>query len=273
MDTNFFVVGLVLGFLFWAAVFGASPVLGFLVALLAVGLGVLLFKKTEQKSRGMVVAACGVGALLLGGISMSMVALQESVARQQAAEQRMAEPAPATESEGRNDQDEPPPTMERERPDNQDEPQVSTEGVRPDDPGEQPLTTEGEGQNEAEDAVLSSLREQAERGDADSQFWLGFRYAAGRGVPRDDEEAVRWLRAAAEQGEVDSQILLGGMYKDGKGVPQDYVRAHMWYDLAASAGEESAPERRDEIAEEMTSEQIAEAQRLAREWKPKTGGQ
>ena len=124
-------------------------------------------------------------------------------------------------------------------------------------------------QDNAEDAVLSSLREQAERGDADAQFYLGFRYAAGgRGVPRDDKEAARWFRAAAEQGEVDSQILLGGMYKDGKGVPQDHVRALMWYLVAASLGEESAPERRDDIAEKMTPEQIAEAERLAREWKP-----
>ena len=58
-------------------------------------------------------------------------------------------------------------------------------------------------------------------------------------------------------------------------MPQDYVQAHMWFNLAAaSSGDDDERERRarnrDATAEKMTSEQIAEAQRLAREWKPKT---
>lgn len=69
------------------------------------------------------------------------------------------------------------------------------------------------------------------------------------------------------------------MYYYGPGVPQDYVEAHKWYNLAAarfSAAEaeqrESAVKNRDIIAAKMTPAQIAEAQRLAREWKPKQGG-
>ena len=50
----------------------------------------------------------------------------------------------------------------------------------------------------------------------------------------------------------------------------------MWFNIAASqwTGEkrEQAVENRDRMAEKMTSEQIAEAQRLAREWKPKSSG-
>ena len=53
---------------------------------------------------------------------------------------------------------------------------------------------------------------------------------------------------------------------------QDDVAAHMWFNLAGarSSGEErdTIVELRDAVAERMTSEQIAEAQRLAREWKP-----
>lgn len=64
----------------------------------------------------------------------------------------------------------------------------------------------------------------------------------------------------------------------GQGVPQDKVRAHMWFNLAASNfpivffGEdrEAAVKGRDGVAEKMTWEQILEAQRLAREWKPKS---
>ncbi len=64
------------------------------------------------------------------------------------------------------------------------------------------------------------------------------------------------------------------MYEKGQGVPQDYVQAHMWYNLAAShfapgSDRDRAVKNRDIIAEKMTPAQIAEAQRLAREWKPK----
>ena len=62
------------------------------------------------------------------------------------------------------------------------------------------------------------------------------------------------------------------MYANGRGVPRDYVAAHMWFNLA---GAQSSGDQRDEVAKardgveaKMTPEQIAEAQRLAREWKP-----
>jgi len=118
----------------------------------------------------------------------------------------------------------------------------------------------------------------AEQGTADAQRYLGFMYVEGRGVPQDFKEAVRWWRAASEQGHADAQSNLGVMYTNGQGVPQDYIQAHMWYNLAASGRRDDddrkmAAKNRDSIAEKMTPEQIAEAQRLAREWRPKTGSQ
>ncbi len=55
------------------------------------------------------------------------------------------------------------------------------------------------------------------------------------------------------------------MYRTGEGVPQDDVQAHMWYNLAAQLHPQRRQDR-DKVAVRMTSEQIAEAQRLAREW-------
>ena len=87
-------------------------------------------------------------------------------------------------------------------------------------------------------------------------------------------EAAKWYRRAAERGHVDAQLLLGLLYRKGRGVQTDYVQAHMWYNLAA-AGTPSNEMRsklkrlRDILAESMTLAQIAEAERLAREWKPK----
>jgi TPR repeat protein len=59
------------------------------------------------------------------------------------------------------------------------------------------------------------------------------------------------------------------MYFEGLGVPQDWVLALMWTNLAAAQGHEAAIEVRDVLGERLRHEQIAEAQRLAREWKPK----
>ncbi len=101
-------------------------------------------------------------------------------------------------------------------------------------------------------------------------------YATGQCVPQDYAEAVKWLRLAVEQGNAVAQYSLGVMYDNGQGVPQDYVQAHMWFNLAASRfsasetkGRDLAVKNRDIVASRMTPAQIAEAQRLAREWKPK----
>ncbi|MBL8511303.1 MAG: sel1 repeat family protein [Betaproteobacteria bacterium] len=148
-------------------------------------------------------------------------------------------------------------------------------------------------------------RHAAEQGFALAQFKLGGLYDFGRGVPQDYEEAVRWYRLAAEQGLALAQFNLGCMYEEGKGVSQNlhesvkwhrlaaeqchasaqfmlavkyrfveqnYVQAHMWANLAAanrntnSEGQSTAIELRDAVAQEMTPDQIAEAQRLAREF-------
>ena len=129
-------------------------------------------------------------------------------------------------------------------------------------------------QNDAE--AVKWYRLAAEQGDARAQFNLGVKYAKGEGVPQDDTEAVKWFRLAAQQGDARAQNNLGRMYVRGEGVPQDYVQAHMWFNLAASRYPASEAEKHDDavhhrdiIAAKMTPAQIAEAQRLAREWKPR----
>ncbi len=114
----------------------------------------------------------------------------------------------------------------------------------------------------------------AEQGNVAVQHSLGLMYANGQGVTKNYVEAAKWWRLAAEQGDAPAQFNLGVMYFNGLGVPQDYVRTHMWFDLLASRsppGEEydRAVKYRDAVAEFMTPDQIAEAQKLAREWKPR----
>ncbi len=117
--------------------------------------------------------------------------------------------------------------------------------------------------------ALKEWRPLAEQGDANAQFNLGSMYEYGDGVPQDDTEAVRWYRLAADQGYAKAQSNLGLMYEYGEGVPQDDVQARMWLNLAAAQGDELARINRDRLTKQMTPAQLVEAQRLAREWKPK----
>jgi len=78
--------------------------------------------------------------------------------------------------------------------------------------------------------------------------------------------ALREWTPLAKQGDAAAQYNLGFMYDNGQGVLQDYVRAHMWFNIAASSGgSETASKNRDIVAKRMSSSQIGEAQKLARE--------
>src|SRR6266849_1687160 len=109
----------------------------------------------------------------------------------------------------------------------------------------------------------------AKQGHVGAQADLGTLYLQGAGTPQSAQMAVFWFSQAAEQGDVLSFAKLGWMYAEGRGVLQDSIQAHMWYNLSAAQGEQRAAEARDALATQMTPAQIAEAQRLAREWKPK----
>jgi len=122
--------------------------------------------------------------------------------------------------------------------------------------------------------TFDAAEEGAERGNALAQFNLGLHYYDGRGVAQDYTEAVKWFRKAADQGYVEAMHNLGLMYAKGQGVPQDYVEAHKWSDLAASRHQpgkkrDDSVNDRNFLAKRMTPDQIAEAQRMAREWMAK----
>jgi len=85
---------------------------------------------------------------------------------------------------------------------------------------------------------------------------------------RDYATAVRLIRPLAEQGDATAQYTLGVFYDNGLGVPQDHIRSYMWFDLSATQGRDGAAAFRDLVKRRMTPGQIAEAQKLAREWKP-----
>ena len=129
----------------------------------------------------------------------------------------------------------------------------------------------GNGHGVSQDYVtaVSWYRKAAEQGYAFAQYGLGLSYYLGKGVLQDYATAASWYRKAADQGHADAQELLARMYYLGQGVPQDYVQAHMWLNLSAAQGNANAVKYRNEVAAKMKPAQLAEAQQLASEWKPK----
>jgi hypothetical protein len=115
-------------------------------------------------------------------------------------------------------------------------------------------------------------RKAADQGDAAAQTLLGDCYYRGEGVTQDYVEAVAWYRKAAQQADAFAQLRMGVAYEAGRGAPQDFVEAHMWVSLAIAGltggTRQQAVTLALDLASKLTSEQLAEAQRRAKEWKP-----
>jgi TPR repeat protein len=108
----------------------------------------------------------------------------------------------------------------------------------------------------------------AAQGQAHAQLYLGVAYETGNGFAQDYAKAAYWYRKAAEQGLAAAQFSLGYRYECGGGVVQDYIQAHLWMNLAAAHDNVTYVAARDKVSAKMSPVQIAEAQRLARDWKP-----
>ena len=145
----------------------------------------------------------------------------------------------------------------------------------------------GEGVPQDDTEAVKWYRLAAEQGNASAQNILGMKYENGKGkyengkgVAQDYIEAHKWYRLAAEQGNARAQRNLGLIYANGRGVDQDYIEAHKWFNLAASRfssddtdQSDGARKYRGMVEGKMTQEAITTAQRLAREWQPKTWDQ
>jgi TPR repeat protein len=106
----------------------------------------------------------------------------------------------------------------------------------------------------------------AHQADAGAQFYLGLMYRNGDGVAQDNKQALYWFTQAANQGDAAAQFNPGMMYRNGEVVPRDYVQTHFWWSLAGAQGGMNAAPNMDATEELMSREQIAQAQRLTREW-------
>ena len=81
-----------------------------------------------------------------------------------------------------------------------------------------------------------------------------------------DIDALTQYESDAKQGRADALYNLGLAYSTGQGVGVDFIAAHKWFNLAAVRGVDAAKGWRNQLAGEMNAGQIAQAQKLAREW-------
>ena len=152
------------------------------------------------------------------------------------------------------------------------------------------------------ETALAQCLPLAEAGDAGAQFCVGRMYGNGFGVGMDDAEALKWYGLAAAEGHPEAQFNLGVMYANGWGVDMNdaeaaklyrqaaengwacaqrslaYVisrgigteenrrDAYMWYYIAAELGDTASVSNRDEIADELSQEEVQTAQGLAQKW-------
>ena len=147
----------------------------------------------------------------------------------------------------------------------------------------------------------------AEEGDANAQVLLGALFQDGWGAKKNYDEAVKWYRSSSEQGHPVAQILLANRYRDGEGVREDpdkmlelyyeaanqnygtaqyglagmcyythppkLIEAYKWAKLAGARLKTSGHKALmlaivESLEEDLTSEELAEAERLISEWKP-----
>jgi TPR repeat protein len=130
------------------------------------------------------------------------------------------------------------------------------------------MYSKGNGAPQDNNEAVKWFTKAAEKGHTEAQFKLGEMYSKGNGVPKDDNKASKWFTKAAERGNATAQRNLALMYYDGKGVIEDYVEAYKWALLAGMNGEDVTKIKQD-LTTKMTPEQIAEAQKLAKDFAAK----
>jgi hypothetical protein len=88
--------------------------------------------------------------------------------------------------------------------------------------------------------LTQSTQVQADGGNAEAQFSLGFRFANGEGAALDYVQAAYWYLRAADQNHPLAQFNLGVMFAGGQGMEQDDAKAMMWIHRAAQQGDAGA---------------------------------
>jgi uncharacterized protein len=137
--------------------------------------------------------------------------------------------------------------------------------------------------NEYHPKALLWLQNKAAAGNIPAAYALGEMYGKGfsRGIDEKYAEAVKWFRIAADRGDLQSQKQLGFIYQmctwDNQGsrleqacegMRKQYEEAFFWLSIAAKSGDKEYSARRDEIAKELSADQLTMLNKRVSEWRP-----
>ena len=89
---------------------------------------------------------------------------------------------------------------------------------------------------ERKHGTMAALQRSGEGGDGKAYAELGYIYAHGNGVARDQETACKYWIAGAACGDVECMGTLGARYCSGNGVPLDAAEGFRYYKMAADQG-------------------------------------
>ncbi|MGH8520214.1 MAG: protein kinase domain-containing protein [Gammaproteobacteria bacterium] len=116
-----------------------------------------------------------------------------------------------------------------------------------------------------DDKAFDLLKQAAELGHGNAQYYLGLMHGQGRGTAQNHAHAIRWYRQAAMQGVADAQYFLCLSYAIGRGVDPDRVRAYAWCEVAAKHGSQDAHEPLKLLKETVRGESLIAAQHMTDE--------
>jgi len=113
---------------------------------------------------------------------------------------------------------------------------------------------------------IDELTQAAAAGDDAAQSELGSMYAEGRGVAQDLTLARKWWLKAARQRDAYAMSNLGVLFANGLGVERDVVLGYAWFALAAAYGNHPAMSFRQDIAKQMSAEQVSAGSKIVEYW-------
>lgn len=110
--------------------------------------------------------------------------------------------------------------------------------------------------------ALAHCRSLAESGDSQAQYELGEYFYDGQLHPQDLPQALHWYEQASLQGHAGAQLRLGLLFWHGEGVPASNLQAYIVLKMAAVNGSDDAMDSADEVAEQMSRDELARANRV-----------
>ncbi len=122
--------------------------------------------------------------------------------------------------------------------------------------------------------AIAWYRKSADAGKPDAIFMMGVMHEGGAGVPRNVNEAFNWYKKSADRGFYPGILKVADMYGKGRGVKKDLAQSYFWFSIAEKNAPASTNDRyeipivKDRLSTLMTKEQVADADRKAKAWKP-----